>query len=63
MRSKKKGGAHTGNKEYPKKSRKRPVGCKRSVIRYIGSNVPIAPSKEAYYEVCFALATVIINDY
>jgi len=51
MRTKKRS-SPLNKKEYPgvSSSRKRAVGCKRSMVRYIGSNVPMASSQEAYYE-------------
>jgi len=55
MKSKKRGGALKKNENSGVVSmnrRKRPVGYQRSMVRYIGSNVPIAPTQRAYFEVC-----------
>ncbi|XP_047143454.1 mitochondrial fission regulator 2 isoform X1 [Hydra vulgaris] len=36
-------------------------GCQRSVVRYIGSNVPLKPSKRAYYQLFEHSRRTIIN--
>ena len=51
MRSKRKGNTLARRHSFELNVRKKRFGCNRSVVRYIGSNVPLAPTERAYFEV------------
>ena len=51
MRSKRKGNILARRHSFELNIQKKQLGCNRSIVRYIGSNVPLAPTERAYFEV------------